>query len=187
MSSWQYCCYKNLWCCQKIASGQFSLFFHWIFSVASQKLKITNHLFHVFCVWHDFNDSSVRSRRRDVVWQSVAVCTCLQVWYGHRMFSGSDTNVTSSTFKQIYRHPWCHYEVLLVTNDTHIARFTGPTWGPSGADRTQVGPMLAPWTIWDLFVSQIAQRLRSTSIMHWLEVELISNGHQLEGLCHLGI
>ena len=27
-----------------------------------------------------------------------------------------------------------------------IARFVGPTWGPSGADRTQVGPMLAPWT-----------------------------------------
>ena len=25
-----------------------------------------------------------------------------------------------------------------------IARFMGPTWGPSGADRTQVGPMLAP-------------------------------------------
>ena len=23
----------------------------------------------------------------------------------------------------------------------------GPTWGPSGADRTQVGPMLAPWTL----------------------------------------
>ena len=27
------------------------------------------------------------------------------------------------------------------------ARFMGPTWGPSGADRTQVGPMLAPWTL----------------------------------------
>ena len=25
-----------------------------------------------------------------------------------------------------------------------IARFMGPTWGPSGADRTQVGPMLVP-------------------------------------------
>ena len=24
-----------------------------------------------------------------------------------------------------------------------IARFMGPTWGPSGADRTQMGPMLA--------------------------------------------
>ena len=28
-----------------------------------------------------------------------------------------------------------------------IARFMGPTWGPSGGDRTQVGPMLAPWTL----------------------------------------
>ena len=27
-----------------------------------------------------------------------------------------------------------------------IARFLGPTWGPSGADRTQVGPMLATLT-----------------------------------------
>ena len=27
------------------------------------------------------------------------------------------------------------------------ARFLGPTWGPSGADRTQVGPMLAPGTL----------------------------------------
>ena len=28
-----------------------------------------------------------------------------------------------------------------------IARFMGPTWGPSGADKTHVGPMLAPWTL----------------------------------------
>ena len=38
-----------------------------------------------------------------------------------------------------------------------IARFMGPTWGPSGADRTQVDPMLTPWTllseIWPIFVS----------------------------------
>ena len=30
---------------------------------------------------------------------------------------------------------------------TLIARFMGPTWGPSGADSTQVGPMLAPWSL----------------------------------------
>ena len=30
---------------------------------------------------------------------------------------------------------------------TPIARFMGPTWSPSGANRTQVGPMLAPWTL----------------------------------------
>ena len=27
----------------------------------------------------------------------------------------------------------------------HLSRFMGSKWGPSGADRTQVGPMLAPW------------------------------------------
>ena len=30
---------------------------------------------------------------------------------------------------------------------TLIAGFMGPTWGPSGADRTQVGPMLATWIL----------------------------------------
>ena len=28
-----------------------------------------------------------------------------------------------------------------------IARFMGPPWGPPGADRALVGPMLAPWTL----------------------------------------
>ena len=32
-------------------------------------------------------------------------------------------------------------------NTPLIAKFMGPTWGPSGADRTQVGPMLAPWSL----------------------------------------
>ena len=30
---------------------------------------------------------------------------------------------------------------------TLIAKFLGPKWGPSGADRTQVGPMLVPGTL----------------------------------------
>ena len=32
-------------------------------------------------------------------------------------------------------------------NPTQIARFVEPTWDPPGADRTQVGPMLAQWTL----------------------------------------
>ena len=28
-----------------------------------------------------------------------------------------------------------------------ITRFMGPTWDPPGANRTQVGPMLAPWIL----------------------------------------
>ena len=34
-----------------------------------------------------------------------------------------------------------------VSISTLITRFTWPTWGQSGADSTQVGPMLAPWTL----------------------------------------
>ena len=30
---------------------------------------------------------------------------------------------------------------------TQIAKFMGPTWGPTGSCRTQMGPMLAPWTL----------------------------------------
>ena len=35
---------------------------------------------------------------------------------------------------------WAFYNI------SQIARFMGPTWGLPGDDRTQVGPMLAPWT-----------------------------------------
>ena len=30
---------------------------------------------------------------------------------------------------------------------TQIVRFMGPTWGPPGSCRPQMGPMLAPWTL----------------------------------------
>ena len=46
-------------------------------------------------------------------------------------------------------HIWyyfvCCQGLLKVCRITSLkARFMGPTWGPSGADRTQVGPMLVP-------------------------------------------
>ena len=36
---------------------------------------------------------------------------------------------------------------VIVETATLLARFMGPTWGPPGDDRTQVGPMLVPWTL----------------------------------------
>ena len=50
----------------------------------------------------------------------------------------------------------------------------GPTWGPSGADRTQVGPMLARWTLlsgipWIKFMStsyEIGLRWMPQNIFH---------------------
>ena len=47
-----------------------------------------------------------------------------------------------------------------------VAMFMGPTWGPSRADRAQVGRMLAPWTLlsgrsrsWNLLVKSISNSL----------------------------
>ena len=43
---------------------------------------------------------------------------------------------------------WCHQQNLSrMSKTSRIARFIGPTWGPSGADRSQVGRRWAPWTL----------------------------------------
>ena len=42
--------------------------------------------------------------------------------------------------------PWQH-QAIWHTGYPLTAWFMGPTWGPSGTDRTQVDPMLAPWTL----------------------------------------
>ena len=42
---------------------------------------------------------------------------------------------------------YSHYEEWTVIKQTLVARIMGLTWGPSEADRTQVGPMLAQWTL----------------------------------------
>ena len=42
-----------------------------------------------------------------------------------------------------------------------IARFMWPTWGPSGADRTQVGPMLTPWTLLSGFIYVLCKNMNS--------------------------
>ena len=35
----------------------------------------------------------------------------------------------------------------VLEKQTQIARFMGPTWGPLGSCRPQLGPMLAPWAL----------------------------------------
>ena len=42
---------------------------------------------------------------------------------------------------------WFFYFDSHFTETFLIARLMRPAWGPSGADRTQVGPMLVPWTL----------------------------------------
>ena len=46
-----------------------------------------------------------------------------------------------------------------------ITRFMGPTWDSSGADRTQVGPMLAPWTLLSEYLQATAYRWGSKRVV----------------------
>ena len=41
----------------------------------------------------------------------------------------------------------CSMKKWCVNESSQIARFMGPTWDPPGSCRTQMGPMLAPWTL----------------------------------------
>ena len=36
---------------------------------------------------------------------------------------------------------------MLFSNIQYKANFMGPTWGPPGSCRPQMGPMLDPWTL----------------------------------------
>ena len=48
----------------------------------------------------------------------------------------------------------------------------GSTWGPSGADRTQMGPMLAPWTLLSGWLRP-CRSVVSSSIALWAFEQLV--------------
>ena len=51
-----------------------------------------------------------------------------------------------------------------------IARFLGPTWGPSGTNRSQVGPMLAPWTLLSGMLVRIVQLALTSKTVIWSDM-----------------
>ena len=54
-------------------------------------------------------------------------------------------------------------DVVFILPMNLIARFMGPTWGPSGAERTQVGPMLAPWTMLSEDMNDVLRKDKSAA------------------------
>ena len=72
----------------------------------------------------------------------------VSIWWRHHGNTLQTSNVSQPI---MYAVDWWNmgnvFVLLPLKNAALIARFMGPTWGPSGADRTQVGPMLAPWTL----------------------------------------
>ena len=70
---------------------------------------------------------------------------------------------------ELYLSKWAVCEATWLVQ-TLIAWFIWPTWGPSVADRTQVGPMLAPWTLLSGRFEYFA-RIRLYTEFHHMETE----------------
>ena len=81
--------------------------------------------------WPFYADPSVS--KAIAVQMRIYYVSCNQVLMATELRSGSCDNDNSNTRKT----PCC----------TQIARFMGPTWGPPGYCRPQMGPMMAPWTL----------------------------------------
>ena len=62
---------------------------------------------------------------------------------------------------------WLTFQLLKATS--LIARSTGPTWGPSGADRTQVGPC---WPHEPCYLGLVVVHMQRTSILHCLVMQM---------------
>ena len=83
------------------------------------------------------------------IWCWHHVCTCDVMYFGDHVYL---RQISIASYLH-YLQQVCKYDVCMVCHDIHyclmtqIAIFMGPTWGPPGADRTQVSPMLAPWTL----------------------------------------
>ena len=80
-----------------------------------------------------------------LLWKWICYCQCCYYRYHYHIIiiplSAGPVNIHGT---------WVMSSLCLQMSQsltTLIARFMGPTWGPSGADRTQVGPTLTPWTL----------------------------------------
>ena len=70
------------------------------------------------------------------------ICVWLDGWVNNREVG--DLRCYRDHYDVIVMECWLQTVDMIITL---IARFMGPTWDPSGTDRAQMGPVLAPWTL----------------------------------------
>ena len=95
-----------------------------------------------------------------VIWDGVLLHKINFLW-NHRSLAQTDMVSKVGSIKVTGRQP-VTYSISVATqkyagifNRIHrciyqasqIAKFMGPTWGPPGSCRPQMGPLLAPWTL----------------------------------------
>ena len=59
---------------------------------------------------------------------------------------------------------------LIKQFNTQIAKLMAPTWGPPGSCRSQMGPMLAPWTLLSGYGSKYLFVLMHMSLEYWCKL-----------------
>ena len=57
------------------------------------------------------------------------------------------TDRIASNADNVSKSSYILHAITRVRMVTQISRFMGPTWGPPGSCRPQMGPMVAPWTL----------------------------------------
>ena len=64
---------------------------------------------------------------------------------------------------------------------SQIAKFMGPTWGPHGSCRPQIGPMLAPWTLlsglWTHLIGRVYIKIEAVLILKQFLCVLVEDSH----------
>ena len=79
-------------------------------------------------------------------WYSICQETATMTSH-ERLFVQQLVQTSNNENKAPQYHPFVRKTRQWAAITSLIARFVGPIWGLSGADRTQMGPMLAPWTL----------------------------------------
>ena len=114
------------------------------------------------CNWIEITNefNSIGSCDRWIVWWYSFVNIILLFVYENSCKHLKDAVLNKTHFGNTFRtlNHWNHSSIICLNPKTYkrsfaeifttlMARFVGPTWGPPGADRTQIGPMLAPWSL----------------------------------------
>ena len=167
---------------------EFRFRFHWNMFLAV-KWTIFRHLVQIMA-WRWPGDKSLFEL--SMVSLLTHICVTRPQWVNvasvatshRREIRTHNVSVTITTFASVMATMWIRLNRQSITS--LIARFMGPTRGPSGADRTQMGPMLVPFylgfyisnpTIVDTILWALHKRARK--VLFSLLINTGGGGHAL--------
>ena len=96
-------------------------------------------------------------------WWKICSINCARIYTSHHLISKANYDAGWDIMK------------ILIGEIPLIARFMGPTSGPSLTDRTQMGPMLAPWTLLSWSASMVTS-VQEAKCGFWCQKQIAKAG-----------